>query len=630
MVMVCFALIIGAVSAKGNAPGNTGNSYPLFINLTEKDSSVVAQNGAWGWVLDGGFGKLLYKTGPKPTFVFNAARMVPDTGYALISYAEPWPGIGSTLLGTVRSDAGGNVSISGKKDVSKGFVCNKYPTATSSEYQVNGSKVWLVLASDLSQPPGAAVAVPGFETTQFTAWNDADYLFETDLVNKGCIAPELVCDTGYADCDGSYASGCEVNTNADPANCGSCGNGCSFANAGASCSGGTCAIGLCNADYGNCDSQDGNGCEIDLLMTTDSCGSCGNTCPAVANGVPSCSGGVCGFACDAGYADCDGDPANGCETNTGSDVSNCGLCGNTCMDSDDHGSPSCMEGMCGITCDSAWTLCDGAGSPLGEFGLITPIGVCVDLDTDTGNCGSCGNACAAVDNGVPSCSAGTCAIGSCNTDYGDCDGQYGNGCEIDVRITTDSCGFCGNTCDPVSNGVPSCSAGTCGIGSCDSWFDDCDNDISNGCEADLGTDTGNCGSCETMCTESDDHGSPSCTDGMCGITCDSPWTLCDGAGSPLGEFGLITPIGVCVDLDTDTGNCGSCGYVCDLPNTDYHACDAGVCVVDSCDEGWGHCDGNNGNGCEKDIYNDEDYCGDCDTQCDEFKYCDQGYCEWIS
>jgi hypothetical protein len=34
------------------------------------------------------------------------------------------------------------------------------------------------------------------------------------------------CNPGYSNCDGSDANGCEVNTNADPKNCGGCGTVC--------------------------------------------------------------------------------------------------------------------------------------------------------------------------------------------------------------------------------------------------------------------------------------------------------------------------------------------------------------------------------------------------------------------
>jgi hypothetical protein len=172
-----FALIIGTVSAWGLMPGN-GNGQPQFINLTEKDSTVVADNGAWGWVLDGGFGKLMYKATPKPMFVFNAGNMTADTEYALISYAEPWNIKPSNVLGFATSDATGNVTIADKSDVTTKFICNSYPTDTSDEYLTSGVKIWLVPTSDFDMATG-----------MFTTWDSTKYLFETDLINPGCEVP---------------------------------------------------------------------------------------------------------------------------------------------------------------------------------------------------------------------------------------------------------------------------------------------------------------------------------------------------------------------------------------------------------------------------------------------------------
>jgi hypothetical protein len=45
--------------------------------------------------------------------------------------------------------------------------------------------------------------------------------------------------------------------------------------------------------------------------------------------------------CDKGYADCDGDPTNGCEVNTKNDSENCGACGNRCSNMD-----MCQLGFC--------------------------------------------------------------------------------------------------------------------------------------------------------------------------------------------------------------------------------------------------------------------------------------------
>ncbi|TDP71877.1 hypothetical protein DFR33_10891 [Bradymonas sediminis] len=57
-----------------------------------------------------------------------------------------------------------------------------------------------------------------------------------------------------------------------------------------------------------------------------------NDCAAGANQGGFCNPETqfCEFACDNGFADCDGDPSNGCEVDLSSDAANCGTCGTIC------------------------------------------------------------------------------------------------------------------------------------------------------------------------------------------------------------------------------------------------------------------------------------------------------------
>ena len=41
---------------------------------------------------------------------------------------------------------------------------------------------------------------------------------------------------------------------------------------------GVCALGACDGSYGNCDGNPANGCETDLRTTVTSCGACGRAC----------------------------------------------------------------------------------------------------------------------------------------------------------------------------------------------------------------------------------------------------------------------------------------------------------------------------------------------------------------
>jgi hypothetical protein len=65
---------------------------------------------------------------------------------------------------------------------------------------------------------------------------------------------------------------------------------CALPNATAICSGGFCEVASCSsAAFGNCDTLDSNGCEVDLRSSATHCSACGAPCGAAA----SCSASVC-------------------------------------------------------------------------------------------------------------------------------------------------------------------------------------------------------------------------------------------------------------------------------------------------------------------------------------------------
>jgi hypothetical protein len=81
-----------------------------------------------------------------------------------------------------------------------------------------------------------------------------------------------------------------------------------------------------------------------------------------------------------------------------------------------------------------------------------------------------------------------------------------------------------------------------------------------------------------------------------------------------------------IDGRSDPDNCAGCGNAC----SHVHAtpgCSNGECSV-ACDPGWGDCDPNVSNGCERDLLtNDASHCGACDFACPSgTPFCQAGSC----
>lgn len=244
------------------------------------------------------------------------------------------------------------------------------------------------------------------------------------------------CDPGWQDCDGAVHNGCEVNIRTLDT-CGSCTTGCFIAGARASCETGTCTFDACNPDRANCNPQGENladGCETNITLP-QSCGACGVDCGALPNVL---SGGCsaakrCEIVCRPGYADCDQNPMNGCESNLTAPGS-CGGCNLDCSDLPNVASASCGEQGCrDIVCDPGFADCDGLPGNGCEVNIRT-------LD----NCGECGKACAPA-HARASCATGTCTITECDPGYANCDNQSGNGCEAALG-SPQTCGSCSNAC----------------------------------------------------------------------------------------------------------------------------------------------------------------------------------------
>ncbi|MBI5512675.1 MAG: FG-GAP repeat protein [Deltaproteobacteria bacterium] len=269
-----------------------------------------------------------------------------------------------------------------------------------------------------------------------------------------CVLGEcqLQCNPGFGNCNGNTADGCESNLQVDPSNCMRCGVVCSAPGASVlRCEAGACVIGACLPNRGDCDMALGNGCETTLGTSVMHCGRCGMACAGGANATAVCEDGACGIDCAAGFADCDGNTANGCEVNTNTDATHCGGCRRACPPVA-GGAPMCSMGRCNSMCAADFDDCD----------RDTRNGCEADLRTTVAHCGRCGNACAFA-NAVPACAARACQLMSCMAGFQNCNAMNADGCEVNTLTDVRNCGRCGTVCPGVTNGRPTCVSGTCGL-----------------------------------------------------------------------------------------------------------------------------------------------------------------------
>jgi hypothetical protein len=165
-----------------------------------------------------------------------------------------------------------------------------------------------------------------------------------DVVHHACVVclSSEQCPSGQACSDDTCVPSCDVthpctggtqccggacvDVQTSAANCGACGSKCAPPNASGTCKSGTCAIGDCVDGFADCDGKVATGCEASVAADPLNCGKCGAKCSSV-HGTATCVASTCSVTCDLGYADCDHDASNGCETDLAHDPKNCGACG---------------------------------------------------------------------------------------------------------------------------------------------------------------------------------------------------------------------------------------------------------------------------------------------------------------
>jgi MYXO-CTERM domain-containing protein len=284
--------------------------------------------------------------------------------------------------------------------------------------------------------------------------NDCAFANAADsCVDGSCV--QGACDSGYMDCTAD--PGCETHTDVDANNCGGCNNDCAFANAADSCSGGVCQLGACNTNFGNCDTDDSTGCETDLQADVHHCGGCDNDC-SFGNAGASCTAGACTIGpCNAGFGNCDSNDANGCETVTnGSDHDHCGDCDTACTDAQYCAAGSCTakkanDVACAAADECTSGICDTddkCGKPNGES--------CTAAEDCRG--GACSVSSMCMD-------AGKCAVDGdctsdefCDTSLHECADKLDNGVVIPTVADHDP-ELTGACTDPVGAAV--CSSAVC-------------------------------------------------------------------------------------------------------------------------------------------------------------------------
>ncbi len=369
------------------------------------------------------------------------------------------------------------------------------------------------------------------------------------LMDAGCTAGTKQCGASCVSVD-DPAFGCTT-TGCDP---------CGIPGSTATCDAGSCAFAGCAPGFADCNGDLSDFCETNIDTDPAQCGACGNPC-SVANATAGCAGGVCTVgACTGGFQDCDGDALNGCEANTNLDHKSCGDCSTVCM---------------------------------GQFGSS------------------------------PRCRAGTCGQDLCPIGLADCNDDSADACEANLGNDPMNCGFCGNVCN-LPNTTSSCNGGICRVDTCQPGFEDCDLNPANGCEHETATADNalHCGGCGRACVTAGTS-STRCENGLCDAICNAGGGDCMSPAAPTPDDGCET------DTGNDDNNCGACGNVCMSP-TGNTGCVGSMCVITNCPAGTSDCDGDVMNGCETDITSDVDHCGVCDRACSSDnvlqRQCSNGSC----
>lgn len=301
-----------------------------------------------------------------------------------------------------------------------------------------------------------------------------------------CDTAELAC-LGCTSGDGQCPSGCSSPSDEDcpkaPGEACTRSDDCSTEH----CEDGVCCNTECGAACHACNTGGSVGSceELPFAADVDNCGSCAAPC-SDAHILAACSGGQCTGTCVGIWADCNLDKrSDGCETRLDT-VEDCGECQASC--STNHVAAACTDGECGGACLGDWDDCNADKRSDGcETDLSSP-----------SDCGGCEQACSN-NHLTPSCVDGTCA-GTCAAGWGDCNtNKRSDGCETNTNSTAAHCGQCSQACSTEHVQGVGCAAGQC-TGTCQTPWLDCDDDLrENGCETNGSINADHCGGCDVVC-----------------------------------------------------------------------------------------------------------------------------------